>query len=538
MWGVSSTNGERIARVRTALKAATRRLASVYVALLALVWFGAALATTLWVWGIDPLAFQGDEAVNRMAAALIRDIGRPIVALPLTDPEDLLHMHEWTTIGNVAVPIYPPVTFYLYGLLSKLGAIGQFVIVALPATGAAAFFFGTAQLLPWSRRWLALPAPLLGMPATYWLLRPWANVSLMLTCLCWGFCWWTIWRERRTTRYLAAALFSVGAAAAVRPDYAAHLLSAAMLFSLAVAPRSYRKILGVLLASGLCAVGVNLLLNRAVSGTSFRPVYEAVLDRDHGVESAGSFGLLARLWFPLGVPSAGETLGFIHKYWIDMGELKWLLAAQLAIVPLFFGIGWVASGFYALALLAVLLVMISHVDSTLFGAADAKPLVQHSIPRYWAPHYLFAAIAPILLLGRVRFRPAVAVGAVLAGLLSWSTLDGIFKTQTTAFPALREQVRSGPRLLDRLSQHIPAEAIVYSVSRHGTLWPRFRMGLIDQPGPTAASINRCVRAGLPVFIYGPQSLSARRRLERALTKKKLKLVSVDRRLLLSQVERR
>jgi hypothetical protein len=535
MRGVSGENGERLARARTALKAAARWVARVYVPLLALLWFGAALATVLWVWGLNPQTFQGDEAVNRMAAARIHDVGRAIVDVPVDDPEDLLHMHEWTSIGRHAVPIYPPVTFYLYGWLLELGVFGQLLIAALPASGVAAFFFGLARLLPPSRRWLALPAPLLGMPAMYWLLRPWANVSLMLTCLCWGFCWWTLWRERRTMRYLAAALFAVGAAASVRPDFAAHLLTAAMLFSLAVAPRSYRAIIGLVLASGLCAVGANLLLNRLVSGTSFRPVYETMLDRDHAVDSAGSLAILLRLWFPIGVPSAAEMLEFIQKYWLSLGQLKWLLAAQLALIPLFFGIGWLARAFYALALLALLFMMISHVGATLFGASETTPLVQHSIPRYWTPLYLFAALPPLLLLGRARFRPAIAVGAVLACLLAWSSLDGIFRTQVTSFPGLREQTRNGSRLLDRLSEQIPPDAIVYSVSRHGTLWTRFKMGLILENDATAASMGRCVRAGLPVYIYSPHF--SPRKLAPALAKRRLKIITVDRRMSIFRVER-
>jgi hypothetical protein len=190
---------------------------------------------------------------------------------------------------------------------------------------------------------------------------------------------------------------------------------------------------------------------------------------------------------------------------------------------------------YALALLALLLVMASHVDTTLFGASQTTPWVQHSIPRYWAPLYLFAALPPILLLGKIRFRPVVAVGALLACLLAWSSLDGIFNTQITSFPGLREQTRNGPRLLDTLSKQIPADAIVYSVSRHGTLWPRFKMGLILGSKPTAASMSRCVRAGLPVYIYSPHFSS--RRLDRALAKKRLKIVTVDRRMSIFRVER-
>lgn len=538
MRGFFSTNGELFARVRSALAKiaaplapVTAPLARIHVALLALIWFGAALATTLWIWGLNPLVFQGDEAVNRLAVDVIQKLGRPIIDLPVQDPEDLLHMHEWITInGRQAVPIYPPVLFYLYGYLFKLGVIGQFVIVALPGTAVAAFFFGTAQLLPPPRRWLAIFAPLLGMPATYWLMRPWQHVSLMLICLCWAFCWWAIWRERKRTGYLAAALFAVGAAASIRPDYAAHLLTAAVLFSLAAEPKRYRAIVGLSVAAGVCAVGANLLLNHAVSGTHYRPVYETLLDRADGVDSTGPFGLLRRLWFPLGIPSASDTLHLVHKYWIEMGQLKWLLFAQVALIPMFFGISWQARALWALGLVVMLLVLISHTDPGSFGADQPETFVHHSPPRYWTPLYLFAALPPLLFLGRTRFRSVVALGAVLAGLLSWSTLNDVFANQTTAFVELHRLVGGGPALLDHLAGTIPNDAVVYSTSRHGTLWSRFRMGLIDETriAATAASMNRCVDAGLPVYLYTVRANVIRRSLGQELAKHRLKILEVSR----------
>jgi len=293
--------------------------------------------------------------------------------------------------------------------------------------------------------------------------------------------------------------------------------------------------------AGAFAVGANLLLNHAVSGTSYRPVYETILDRDHNVDSAGSFGILLRLWFPMGVPHARDVLRFVHRYWIEMEQLKWLLFAQLALIPMFLGIGWRARGLWALALLVMLLILISHTDPGVFGNNHPKPLLYHSLPRYWSPLYLFAALPPLIFLGRTRFRSVVAVGAVLAGLLAWSTLDGIFRKQTTPFIELHQQVARGPALLDRLSAVIPDNAIVYSSSWHGTLWSRFRTGLIDTTGsnlqPTADSMNRVVRAGIPVYVYTVRANVIRRRLDKALAKYKLKMVEVDRRLHVYRVQR-
>ena len=295
MWGVSSTNGERIARVRTGLKAATRRLAGVYVALLALAWFGAALATTLWVWGIDPQAFQGDEAVNRMAAALFAT-STAHRAVPWPTPK----ISCTCTNGRPRQPRRAdlPASHVLPVWAAKQARCGR------PVRDHGAAGDRRGRLLLRHRSLAAVvaalaraAAPLLGMPATYWLLRPWSNVSLMLTCSAGGSAGGPLARTRTTLT--GGALFSVGAAAAVRPDYAAHLLTAAMLFSLAVAPRSYRKILGVCRV-GVCAVGVNCFEPRGVG--TLPAVYEAVLDRDHGVESAGSFGLLHACGFRSACP--------------------------------------------------------------------------------------------------------------------------------------------------------------------------------------------------------------------------------------------
>ena len=94
--------GRVLGRGRAALDLCARYA----VVLVGCAWFVAALAVTLWVWGLEPLAFPaGDEAVNRLAASLIQRTGAPIAKLPFSDPEDLVHMRLWLSVGERALPL-------------------------------------------------------------------------------------------------------------------------------------------------------------------------------------------------------------------------------------------------------------------------------------------------------------------------------------------------------------------------------------------------------------------------------------------------
>ena len=295
---------------------------------IAALWFGATLWVTLWIWGLEPLVFPAtDEAINRQAAWLLRHTGKPYQMLPFADPEDMAHMRNWLTVGDRALPFFPPVTFYVYGGLSYLGKFGYFLIHAFPASGVAAFAAGVARLLPKGRRWLALCAPALGFPALYWLVRPWMNVSPMTACLCWGLFFWAHWRSRGTTRWLAASLFSVGAAISVRPDYAAHMMGAALVFSLAAAPEQWKKILAYTLAAGSCAVIANLILNTLITGHPLRAVYQLVLEDQVDESRGGPLGMLTTLVIPMGWPGLEMLRDFFKRYWLELGPLLWLAVA-------------------------------------------------------------------------------------------------------------------------------------------------------------------------------------------------------------------
>jgi hypothetical protein len=509
-------------------------------ALIGAAWFIAALAVTLWVWGLEPIAFPAtDEAVNRLSALLVQRTGLPFAKLPFSDPEDLAHMRLWLSIGEYAVPSYPPLTFYLYGLLGWLGKPGFALIAALPASGAAAFAAGTAQLLPPPRRWLAFVAPTLGFPGLYWLLRPWMNISLLLTCLCWGFFYWACWRRYGTTRWQALALLSVGAGASVRPDYAAYVLLAALLFCLAADPARWKVSLALVVAAGACAVGANLILNKVITGDPLRAAYQILMDQEADQPSNSLLRMARQLLLPMGWPTASDAERFFLNYAVNMGPLWLLLLGQLALVPLLLRQTWAARLLYLAGVLVLVGLVLARMDPGTFGAAESTGVVSHSLPRYWAPVYLFAALPPILFFGTCRRLLVVIPGAALACVLAWLSVREIHTRQPTSFIYIERFVRTAfDRTAGRAS--IPSNAIVYSRVFDKVLWSRWQLGIVDdkRPEATATSMQRAVRAGLPVFMIEPRFPRRLRALDRAMRSKQLGTARVDARRGIYRIEGR
>jgi hypothetical protein len=495
------------------------------------VWFVAVFATIICVWGVNPVALATpDEALVRFAASVIGEHGTPFLKLPFADPEDLAHLRGWLSLGDTAIPTYAPVTLYAYGLLLRLRTTGLLLVAALPAAAAAAFAAGTERMLPPDRRWLALLAPVLGFPGLYWLLRPWMNLSALLVCLCWAFFFWASWRKYGSTRWLIAATLCVGAGAAVRPDYAAFLLLTSLLLTVAASPSQWRQALLLVTAAGAGALGVNLILNKAVTGHAFRAAYQMAIDREWGADDSHGLpglGMLRVLLIPMGWPAPDVAAKAFVKYWLKMGPIALLLFGQLAIVPLLRGKPRVSWVLYVAATLLIVLFMFTRMHDELFGGAASEGFVHHSVPRYLSPAYLFAALPPILFLGHCRRGLPLVFGVALACALAGSGAYEICLHQPASLRFLNQCVHNDEALLQVLASEIPRDAMVYSVRHDKILWSRWRVGTIDQPEPSARSMNRAVAAGLPVFLLEPRFGGQSVRLASALRKKHLALVKVD-----------
>jgi len=486
------------------------------------------LTALVWVWGLNPKELASpDEALNRFAAHVLSHHGRPFLSLGFADPEDLAHPRHWVSVADRALPAYAPVAIYGYALLLRLRGLGLLLIAALPASAAAAFAAGTAKLLPAGRKWLAAPAPMLGFPAVYWLLRPWMNLSILLICLCWVFFFWAAWCRSGSLRHFEIAIFGVAVAAAVRPDYAAYLLLTTLLLALAQSPQQWRRALGLVCAAGASAVAVNLFLNWLVTGHPLQAAYQIVAARDEGPgQSGGVVGLLRQLLIPMGIPERGMALHFLAKYWLEMGTVAGLTLAQLALVPLLLRKSRLERGLLVLALGVMLCFMLSHMDRDLNGAAERVGLVHHSMPRYWSPLYLLAGLPPVLFLGYCRQRGVLIAGAVLVCGLALSGAYEITAQEKYALGRLRDFADRSASSVRSLERRVPGTAMVYSLAHDKILWSHWRVGTLGGPEPTAASMLRAKQAGIDVFVFEPGLRGTQRaRLQRALAKAGLTLAS-------------
>lgn len=505
---------------------------------LALAWFCAVFATELWLNGLAPLYFQSpDEAVNRLGALQISLHASPALPLPFPDPEDLLHPRHWVSLEGRAIPGYAPVAIYVYGFLTWLGKLGFVLVSALPASAAAAFVLGTARLLPPRRGWLAFFAPGLGFPALYWLIRPWMNLSALLVALSWAFCFWTLWFTSGKRIWLLLALAGVGAAAAVRPDYAAYLFSIALCFSVAARPAAWKDGVAFTLVAGATAVALNLLLNKLTTGKALEAAYQILAAREQP-DVAPPSGLLASLErlavqvvVPLGVRPWSEVQHFLYKYWVELWPLPGLLLAQLALLPLLFGTRGKQRWLYAAALLLIPIFLCTRIHPDLFGADQKISSSHHSIPRYWSPVYWFAALPPLLFVGRARSAVALLSGALAMAVLMALGLHEIASAQSSSsLKAIHHGLQSAARSVESLHRRIPADALVYSTTFDKALWSSWRVATVSETNvaATADSMERALAAGFQVFVADPRYVRVQRRLGSTLRRRHLALIPVVR----------
>ncbi len=498
-------------------------------------WFAAAFATGLWVNGLQPLCFQSpDESLNRQAAQLLNEQGTLFMTLPFSDAEDVLHPRHWVSLDRVAVPSYAPVSIYVYGLLALLGVAGSIALIALPASAAAAFALGTAQLLPEKRRWLCVFAPGLGFPAFYWLVRPWMNLSALLVALCWAFFFWSLWRAAQRRLWLNLSIACVGAGAAIRPDYAAYLFVVVLLFSVAAAPAQWKPALLATVAAGVVALGLNLFLNKLTTGDALRAAYQIAVQREvsAGATTAAT-GALAQLLriarqlvFPLEVPPLAQIPHWLNRYLVELGLLPLVLAASLATPFLLRERPRSARWLHAAAWLVIAVFLVSRMDRSLFGAEDTDVGVHHSIPRYWTPCYLLLALPPLLLLARARRWFVLLPGTLLvAAFFAWGMRD-LYSAETSNFAKLHGVRGWMEHQLAQTRRRVPRDALVYTSTFDKALWSGWHVAMIDEPGRTARSMDSALANGLNVFAVEPKYNDPRKLLTDALRRRQLKLHAV------------
>jgi hypothetical protein len=498
--------------------------------LVGLAWFVLALGLIFWGGAARTLQFlTPDEALNRFAAVTVSTTGRPYLELPFPDPEDLVHPRGWLTLGDRAVPTYAPVSIYFYSFFAWLGDVGTVLLAVLPASGAAAFAAGVARLLPERRRALALTAPALGLPALYWLLRPWMNLSLVLVSVCFAFYAWCRYREDRTRAWLFASFAAVGAGAAVRPDYAAYLLAGGVLFVLAADPTAWKAAVIGVLAAGISAVALNLVLNHVVTGHAFKAAYQMAVDREYGTDDLPAWLRLPRaLVFPMGLPALTTIATVFSRYWVLLLPLPLLLACQFLLAPLLAGSPRSTRFFLLGALLVLFVFMVSRSDLDLFGSKRTIPEVQDSVPRYWSPIYLLAGLPPLFYFGKSERRRTFVAGSVLLGLLALFSLYVVTVGSSQSVARGRADALESTERVKRIVSLVPPGALVYSPTCDKFLWAHLRVATFGKPDDTASSMKRALSHGVPTFLWictkrqGPF-----RALEKSLAQVQLAPVALD-----------
>jgi hypothetical protein len=486
-------------------------------------WFSLSFALMLWAQGVRPRVFvTPDEALNRYAALTIRRTGKPFIALPFPDPEDVAHPRAWYSLNDrIAIPVYPPVLIYAYALLTYLRDGGYLLIIAWPASGIGAFAAGTAALLPPRRRFLGALAPLLGAPALYWFIRPWMNISSLLAALAWALFAWSRWRTTGRNGWLAAALLAVGAGSAVRPDYTAYVLPCAALLCVAVAPSALRRILAWTFVAGLAALVANLALNRLITGHAFQAAYQLAITREEGAPAGPRWlNLINSLLFPMGLPDWKTLLTFFYRYWIALRPLVLLLVAELTLWPLLARDKRWTRRFRLAAILLAIVFMLSRMDRGLFGAERPEGSMLDSIPRYWAPVYLFAALPPLLFVGRLRQRLPFAAGLVFLGALAIASINEV----RLSFHHDQRVIAVSSNELASMSERLPQNAIVYTPSYDKVLWSHFLVADAEDPKKTARSMRRALERDYAVYFWLHPKLAFRvDEYKRALAKRGLGL---------------
>ncbi len=484
------------------------------------VWFFLTFVGILWLWGgASPRVFNSpDEATTKYASELVADTGRPRFSLPAEDAEDLMHLRVWVSVGDEAVPVVAPMTFYLHAFLGAVPLVGAYLVPLLSAAGAGAFA-AAVTVLGQRRPWVGLLVPAAAFPGLYWLLRPWMNMSLFIAFLSFALLVWAVWRRERGGALLGASGAFVALAVAVRPDYAAVTLLVALLLTLAEAKAAEVKTVAVtFISAGAMAVALILVFNAAVTGDPLTFGYE--IQEKYGLRAGYTpsrqslptpISELYFLFLPNGVPEIGEIARQVQKYWLQMWPIPLLtLSLPFALVMLLKDSGR-RRMLYAGGILLALLFVITRVGPDFFGASLEEAEIHHSLPRYWAPVYLLAVIPIVLLAMRSQSDRIWLPALFLVAFLAISGAQHIYVSGgPESMVGLRYRLSSAQARLDEFKEFVPDDAIVYSSYLDKVLWSGWDLGVFpgrpDQGLSTAemdrtvSSIRRAADTGRPVYL--------------------------------------
>ncbi len=468
---------------------------------MAAVWGLAALVVLVYVWGSpERTALQfPDEMSSARGIHLTAETGRPVADVPFEDPSSLNRMRMWADVPDGRTAAYPTALPFLYGSLRALPG-GAWAIFVLPAMGVAAMAAAAARLAG-DRPWLGAAAPALAFPATYWILRPWVNVSLELAlamAALWCLVRW--WTDDAEDRWAYAAVALATLAAVVRPDHVHLLLGSTLIWTLARRPRRWPRWLGVHVLGGLVYVGLVVAGNLATTGEALTTPIDLLAFpeefRDVGTDLGFPFRELVLVVAPKGIPPLSEIARQLGKYWLRLGPVAPVVVGGLVVAGVLARRAVVERRAVAVATTTTLALLIGHtvsrVDPQVWGANLDQPWINHTIPRYTALLYVAFALLIVASVARLAGRRLVAGAAAVAMLAAAGAIYPFLPpVEADGWVAHRVVLREADAYARDLAPQLPADAIAYSIRLDRYLWPAVEVGItqVERPLPGAPPIR-------------------------------------------------
>ena len=242
-------------------------------------WLAALIVTTvvtlhvIWAGPIPDVFISPDESNNRVGAELVASAGSPVLNLPFEDNEDLVHPRFWVSSGSRAISPHPPMIFFLYGSALMTGPFGRWFPYVFAGIGIAAL--SLAGILISKRRPIeGALLPLLALPVTYWILRPWSSFSPYLTSVALAVVFFLLSARRSRRVFMVLFAFFLALAGALRPDQMLYLYAISFIAALIVLGRPWHKIAMLHLVSAVAAVFATAWLNWQVTGDPLMTGYQ------------------------------------------------------------------------------------------------------------------------------------------------------------------------------------------------------------------------------------------------------------------------
>lgn len=487
-----------------------------------LLWFLIALFVLMWMWeGPNRTAFGSpDEALTARATQLIAETGTPLATSPYDDPEGLFRTRLWAVTDAGAIPTHPTFLLFAFGLIERAVPGGEWAVLLLPSLGLAAL--GAVGVLV-MRRWYAVGAllPLFSFPFLYRFTHPWENMAQYSALLAIAALFGLMWFRSRRPIWLYATAGVVLFAAAIRPDQIHILLGLAWLGALLGATKAEAgTATTTYLSVGLVVTTLVLIGNVVVTGDAFtHPFY--LLEGPAGTEITGKnlpppLSNIVSLVLPKGLPEFDLIAFQAGKYFWNMGPVRWVTlgtgAAIIAAVAT--GLRWRRYRQLGLGLgaaLLLILLFVSRINSTDWGAADLTGSVSHSLPRYIALAWIVAGIFVFGVVGRIRSRALGVVTAAAIVAVSFAGGAHLLDGERTSISTTAELAGLYQDYADEIDAATLPNAVLYTRFTDKFVWDIRPVAVVpsdlEDPDdailfdPLAASMRRVIAAGGQPYIF-------------------------------------